>query len=202
MTLTQAILLGCWYWLYTCSLGYGFLNFMQQTIFACLGAGLILGDVPTAMKVAAVVQPMYMAFMGAGGTVAVDQASAGLVSAAVVITSGGSVPVEQATIIAVPVALLCAQLHTIRRITAAAWVHMADRYAEKLNYRGIYLAGLVYTNLWKIVIFWIPMSIGMYFGAESIANLMRSLPEWLTNGLSVVSTLMPALGFADRKSVV
>ena len=202
MTLTQAILLGCWYWLYTCSLGYGFLNFMQQTIFTCLGAGLILGDVPTAMKVAAVVQPMYMAFMGAGGTVAVDQASAGLVSAAVVITSGGSVPVEQATIIAVPVALLCAQLHTIRRITAAAWVHMADRYAEKLNYRGIYLAGLVYTNLWKIVIFWVPMSIGMYFGAESIANLMSSLPTWLTNGLSVVSTLMPALGFAMTVNVI
>ena len=202
MTLTQAILLGCYYWLYTCSLGYGFLNFMAQTIFACLFTGIILGDVPTAMKVAAVVQPLYMAFMGAGGTVAVDQAAAGLVAAAVVITSKGSVPVEQATVVAVPVALLAAQLHTIRRITAAAWVHMADRYAENLNFRGIYMAGLVYTNLWKIVIFWLPMSLAMYFGAASVATLMENLPEWLTRGLTVVSKLMPALGFAMTINVI
>ena len=202
MTLTQAILLGGYYWLYTCSLGYGFGNFLYMAVFSSMAAGFILGDVATAMKVGAVVQPLYLAFTNQGGTMSVDQCAAGLVATAVVVTSGGAVDVGAATTIAIPVALLCAQLHTIRRIVAATWVHMADKYAEQLNFRGITMCALVYNQLVKIVIFWLPMSLAMYFGASSIATLMENLPTWLTNGLTVVSKLLPALGFAMTVNVI
>ncbi len=202
MTLTQAILLGGYYWLYTCSLGYGFGNFLYMAVFSSMAAGFILGDVVTAMKVGAVVQPLYLAFTNQGGTMSVDQCAAGLVATAVVVTSGGAVDVGAATTVAIPVALLCAQLHTIRRIVAATWVHMADKYAEQLNFRGITMCALVYNQLVKIVIFWLPMSLAMYFGASSIATLMENLPTWLTNGLTVVSKLLPALGFAMTVNVI
>ena len=162
--------------------------------------GLIMGDLPTAMKVGAAVQPLYLSFMGAGGTVARDDCAGGLVPAAVVITSG--IPLDQAIALSVTVSLLLAQLHTIRRIVAATWVHMADGYAEKCNIKGIFLAGMVYTNLVKIVIFWIPMTLMMYFGAEFIGNLMNALPEWLQNGLGATGRLMPALGYAMTIRVI
>ena len=116
MTIMQAVQLGGYYWLYTCTLGYGFGNCLIMAIISSMAAGFILGDVVTAMKVGAVVQPLYLAFTQQGGTMSVDQCAAGLVSTAVVVTSNGAVDISAATTIAIPVALLCAQLHTIRRM--------------------------------------------------------------------------------------
>ena len=200
MSLTQAILLGMIYWINTISTGYGATTIWNAPLCVVLWVGLIMGDVPTAMKVGAMVQPMFLAFTGAGGTVANDKCAAGLVPAAVVCASGMSF--DAAVALSVTVALLLAQLHTIRRIVAATWVHMADAYAEKCNIRGIYMAGLVYCNLVKIVIFWIPMTLMLYFGAEFIGNLMNSLPEWLENGLTVTGKMMPALGYAMTINVI
>ena len=202
MTIMQAVLLGGYYWLYTCTLGYGFGNCLIMAIMSSMAAGFILGDVVTAMKVGAVVQPLYLAFTQQGGTMSVDQCAAGLVSTAVVVTSNGAVDISAATTIAIPVALLCAQLNIIRRIVAATWVHLADRYAEELNYRGIALCAIFYHQLVKIAIFWIPMTLAMYFGASSVATLMENLPDWLTNGLEVTSKLLPALGFAMTINVI
>lgn len=200
MSLVQAILLGMVYWLNTISLGYGATTIWNAPLCVVLWVGLIMGDVPTAMKVGASIQPMFLAFTAAGGTVATDKCAAGLVPAAVVLASGMSF--ETAVALSVTVALLLAQLHTIRRIVAAAWVHMADAYAEKCNIRGIYMAGLVYTNLAKIVIFWIPMTLMLYFGAEFIGNVMNNLPKWLENGLTVTGKMMPALGYAMTINVI
>ena len=200
MSLTQAILLGMIYWINTISMGYGATTIWNAPLCVVLWVGLIMGDVPTAMKVGAMVQPMFLAFTSAGGTVANDKCAAGLVPAAVVCASGMSF--DAAVALSVTVALLLAQLHTIRRIVAATWVHMADAYAEKCNIRGIFMAGLVYTNLAKIIIFWIPMTLMLYFGAEFIGNLMNSLPEWLENGLTVTGKMMPALGYAMTINVI
>ena len=79
-----------------------------------LVVGIVLGDVTTAMKCAAVIKPMFLAFTGAGGTVVWDEPAATLGGISVTIISG--MDVSQSVTIAVPLSLLCAQLHTIRRI--------------------------------------------------------------------------------------
>ena len=181
-------------------MGYGATVIWNQPMCVVLWVGLILGDVPTAMKVGASVQPLYLAFTGAGGTVATDKCAAGLVPAAVVISGG--MPFDQAVALSVTVALLLAQLHTVRRIVAATWIHMADAYAEKCNIRGIFMAGLVYTNLIKIIIFWIPMTLMLYLGADFIGSLMANLPDAVKNGLTVTGKMMPALGYAMTINVI
>ncbi len=200
MTLFQAILLGGVYWLRAVEPMYGGDVYFRHPLGIVFFVGLILGDMPTAIKVGAVVQPMFLGMTGAGGSVPDDKAAAGLVCATVVITSG--LPMDQAVALAITVSLLLAQLHTIRRIVASTWVHMADTYAENCNIRGIYMAGLVYTNLAKVVIFWVPMTLMLYFGAGFIGELMTGLPEFVKNGLSFTGKLLPALGFGMTINVI
>ncbi len=194
MSIWQAILLGFIYYMEAFQLGPSLRQITATPLSVVLLTGLVLGDVPTAMKVGAAVQPLYIAYTGAGGTVATDKCAAGLVPAAVVITSG--LPFEQAVALSVTVALALAQLHTIRRVAGATWMHIADGYASKCNIRGLMLSNFVYPNLLKIVIFWIPMTLMLYFGASFIGQMMNAMPNWLQNGLSVTGKLMPALGYA------
>ena len=200
MTFFQAILLGGVYFLSAYGVGYGTALLFSQPISVVLWVGLILGDVPTAMKVGGMIQPMYLAFVNASGAIPTDKCAAGLVPAAVIITSG--MTFDQSIGLAVTVALLMAQLHTIRRIASGMWVHMADRYAQEGNVRGIMLCGLVYCNLLKIVIFWIPMTFMLYFGAGFIGRVMSSLPQSVQNGLAVTGNLMPAMGYAATVVVI
>jgi len=119
--------------------------------------------------------------------------------------SGGSVseavlksgmPVETAFAIAVPVGILGAQILSLIRLINTTWVHMADKYAEKGNTRGIYLAGLLYPSLARIPITVTPVAVAVYFGAAHIDKILAVIPEWLMNGLTVAGGMLPALGFA------
>ncbi len=194
MTLLQAILLGGIYYLNVYHPGQGSNTIVFAPLCVVLLVGLVLGDVPTAMKVGATIQPLYLAFSSAGGTIAQDKCAAGLVPAAVVLTTGMSM--DMAIALSVTVSIVLAQLHTVRRIVAATWVHMADRYAEEGNIRGIMLCNFLYNSLAKVVIFWVPMTMMLYFGADFIGNVMSNLPLWLERGLSVTGKMMPALGYA------
>ncbi|MDR1766487.1 MAG: PTS system mannose/fructose/sorbose family transporter subunit IID [Lachnospiraceae bacterium] len=200
MTLLQAIAIGGFYWFGWSFYGSSWFMGWLSPIMNVFWVGLILGDIPQAMIVGATIQPMYLAFMGAGGNTPVDPIAAGMLCAAVIIT--GHVDVSVAVALAVPVALIMAQAQTLRRITACIWAHMADKYAEELNTRGIVIAGIVFSNLSKVVLFWLPMTLMLYFGSPFVSSLLNNMPEWLMNGFSVVGGMLPALGMAMTLFVI
>ena len=92
--------------------------------------------------------------------------------------------------------ILGAQILSLIRLINTTWVHMADKYAEKGNTRGIYLAGLLYPSLARIPITVTPVAVAVYFGAAHIDKILAVIPEWLMNGLTVAGGMLPALGFA------
>jgi len=193
VSLTNAILLGLLYWYCNIEAGYSFYWNFGDPLCTAIIVGLLLGNVSAAMKFAASIQPVYLGLVGAGGHAAADKYAGGIIAVSAAVVSGLSV--ELATALAVPVGLIMAQLHTIRRIVAATWVHIADKAAEKGNVKAIYRAGLLYTNLFKLVLLGLPMTLILYFGADSVANLVDALPKWIINGLEVVGGMLPALGF-------
>ena len=197
----QALLLALWYWITTWSIGYTWgCVFFGDALFTGLIVGIVMGDVPTAMKCAAVIKPMFLAFTGAGGTVVWDEAAATLGGISVTLISG--MDVSQSVTIAVPLSLLCAQLHTIRRIVFIYPVQKADEYAKVGNDKGIMFMATVWPQAFKLVLFGIPMFLGLYFGAATIGNFMNSLPAWITNALSITGKILPALGFAMTINVI
>ena len=201
LSLMQALLLALWYWITTWYIGYSWgCAWFMDALVTGLVVGIVLGDVPTAMKCAAAIKPMFLAFTAAGGTVVWDEAAATLGGVSITMLSG--MDVSQSVTIAVPLSLLCAQLHTVRRIVMIYPVQKADEYAKVGNTKGIMFMATVWPQAFKLVLFGIPMFLGLYFGAEAIGNFMNSLPVWITNALSITGKILPALGFAMTINVI
>ncbi len=198
ITLFTAILIGAWYWIASQAWFLG--NTWGQALFSGMMTGLILGDITTGCKVGAIIAPMFIAFTGAGGTIVWDQ-TAGTISGTAVVIAGG-IPINQALTVALPVSLLFAQIHTIRRIWLAYPAMLADKAALTGNDRAIRFYGSGFCQLSKVVLYFIPMTLAILFGANSIGTLMKNLPVWMVNMLSAVGGLLPALGFAMTLRVI
>ena len=193
LTLLQCILLGGWYW---CSTSHA-IGIIQDAYFGVMGAGfvcgLIFGDMSTCMIIAAVIQPLFLAFVGAGGTVVWDEAAATIICCVMVKTGG--LTVEQGAVVALPISLLFAQLQVLKRVLFGYLGDFADRFAQKGNGKGIVFCATWATLIAKFFLFWIPMSSILYFGTDFANTLISGMPEWLSNALSATGGLMPVMGF-------
>ena len=58
LSLLQAILLGLYYWFAVWYMGYSVLFVFTGPLFTAMICGFVLGDVSTAMKIGATIQPM------------------------------------------------------------------------------------------------------------------------------------------------
>ena len=200
LSLMQAMLLAAYYWFASWYMFYSVMNIFIGPLGTGLVCGLVLGDVPTAMKIAAVIQPMFLAFTGAGGTVVWDETAATMGGCTITMISG--LPIESAVTIAVPLSLLCAQLHTVRRIITVYTAQQSDKYAAVGNDKGIVFMATWWNIIMKLFLFGVPMFFALYFGAEAVGSFMNSLPEWITNALGATGKLLPALGFAMTVNVI
>lgn len=201
MTLFQAILLGAIYWINTSEVFVPFTyNFTNSPLVVSFFVGLILGDIPTAVMVGATVMPMYLALVAVGGAYPLDKSAAGIIPAALAITQG--ISFDQALAIATVVALLMAQIHQIRRVVMVPIVHKADQYAEKGDTKGIYRLVFIWGFVIRAVLFWVPMTLILYYGSSAVGAIVETFPAWLNNALSVVGGLLPALGYAMTIMVI
>ena len=200
LSVLQAAILALYYWFAQWYIFYSAINVFLGPLCTGLFCGIVLGDIPTAMKIAATIQPMFLAFTGAGGTVVWDETAATMGGCVITMISG--LDTSQAVTIAVPLSLLCAQLHTLRRIIMVYPVQRADEYAKKANTKGILFMAFWWPTIVKFFIFGVPMFLALYFGAEAIGNFMNSLPVWITNALSATGKMLPALGFAMTVNVI
>lgn len=195
MTLFQAILLGGIYWLWVNEIGSGFnYAFFNYPIMAALWYGLILGDVKTSLYVAATIAPLFLGYVYAGAIVPSDRAAAGVICCAAVVAYGMDVNV--ALTLAMPVGLLLAQLHIVKRTIGSLYIRRAEHIIdhEGCNSKKLYRWGILWPSLVKVLLVWVPMVLILYFALGSITELFESIPDWLLNGLTAVGLVMPALG--------
>ena len=109
-------------------------------------AGLATGKLSEAMVVGAGIQLVYLGVTSTpGGNVPSDPALASAI--AIPIALGVGMNAEAAVALAVPFGVLGVFMDQLRRTINATWVHMADKYAEELNYGGIYRVAFVYPAL-------------------------------------------------------
>jgi len=201
ITLLQAILIGLYAWFRGCCYGY---TFGVLTIFsplpAALWVGIVLHNIPVAMMVGASLQLMYMGILAPGGALPQDVCFAALLCCTLAVKA--NLPIAASVALAIPIGILGVQLYNIERFINVVWIHMADKYAETGNTRGIYLAGIVYPSLVKLVLYGLPVAVGLYGGVSYFKQLVSVIPSWLMNGLTVAGGMMPALGFAIVVSVI
>ena len=201
LTLLQTFLIALYAWWKGCRFGY---TLGVVTIFtpltAALWVGIVLHNIPVAMKVGAALQLMYMGILAPGGSLPQDPGIAALICCTLAIKA--NLPVAASASLAIPIGLLSVQLMNLERIINISWVHLADKYAETGNTRGIYMAGILFPTLAKFVIYVIPVTAALFFGTSYFKTLVGMIPQWLMNGLTAVGGMMPALGFAIVVSVI
>ena len=200
LSIMQALILAAYYWFAQWYIFYSAINVFLGPLCTGLVCGIVLGDVPTAMKIAATIQPMFLAFTGAGGTVVWDETAATIGGCTITMISG--LDISQSVTIAVPLSLLCAQLHTVRRIITVYTAQQSDKYAQTCNTKGIIFMASWWNIIMKVFLFGVPMFFALYFGAEAVGSFMNSLPAWITNALGATGKLLPALGFAMTVNVI
>ena len=200
LSIMQALILAAYYWFAQWYIFYSAINVFLGPLMTGLVCGIVLGDVPTAMKIAATIQPMFLAFTGAGGTVVWDETAATIGGCTITMISG--LDISQSVTIAVPLSLLCAQLHTVRRIITVYTAQQSDKYAQTCNTKGIIFMASWWNIIMKVFLFGVPMFFALYFGAEAVGSFMNSLPAWITNALGATGKLLPALGFAMTVNVI
>lgn len=197
ITLVQACLIGLYYWLRGCRFGYtmptGPVGLFSPLPVA-LWVGIVLGNIQEAMIVGAGLQLMYLGLLAPGGAMPSDPTLAALVSCTVAIVS--HISVGAALALAVPVGLLGVQIPNVEYILNGFMAHKTDSDIDKGNYGKTYIDSVLIPTLYKIVLYAVPVTLVLYFGASQVGPLINMIPTQITNGLNVAGQMLPAVGFA------
>lgn len=199
--LMLAVCMGCYYWFCRLRFGYTFSSMLLQPVVIGVFVGLLTGNMPLAMKIGAGLQLVYLGVTSTpGGNVPSDPALAGCIAIPLGVMSNMSP--EVAIALAIPFGVLGVFVDQLRRSTNAVWVHMADRYAENADTKGIIRAAFIYPAIAGFIIrFPIVFAID-FFGVTAVEKLIAVLPQWLMHAFEIMGGILPALGFAITLSVI
>ncbi|PSM56516.1 PTS sugar transporter subunit IIC, partial [Clostridium diolis] len=107
----------------------------HRPIIACTLVGLVLGDIKTGIILGGTLEMLALGWMNVGAAMAPDAALASVISAILVIIGKQSIGAGIA--VAVPIAAAGQVLTIFVRTITVFFQHLADKYAEKGNTRGI-----------------------------------------------------------------
>jgi PTS system mannose-specific IID component len=195
VTPLQAALIGLGYYfaLSPWWFGMNFLTFYRP-LLAGLCVGIILGDPSKGALIGAAINLFYLGFISAGGATPSDPALAGWLGTTIAIAGGLSY--GEALALAVPLGFLGTIVFYTRMTVDSAFVHLADRYAERGNLRGLTIANVVLPQAFLLVIAAVPVFFAVLNGVPFIVDVIRSMPVWVISGLAVAGGVLPAIGIA------
>lgn len=156
--------------------------------------GAILGDIQTGLIAGGYIQLAYLGWVSAGGALPSNMFVAGYF--AVALTILGKQDPTLAPSLAVPVGLLGVFLHQAQMTINAFFVHRGDKAVEEGDFKAITFLQTIAPLILNLILYGIPAFLLVFYGGNSADKIFAAIPEWLVNGLSLVGSLMPALGIA------
>lgn len=158
-------------------------------------AGILIGNIPLGVAIAAATQLIALGAVPMGGAVPPDF---GIVAiTAVVLASIGGIDPMIAIVFSLPAGILGMYLDIMGRTVNIALVHKVERLIsegriddiDKWHYLGMPIMGF-----FRGLAVFISVFIAAYFGGEALKYFLESLPSWFLNGLSVAGAVLPAMG--------
>lgn len=167
-------------------------NFWAPLLLGFL-SGIIVGDIALGLQVGATCALMALGFYTYGGATTPDY-NIGAIFGVFVASQTGDV--SQGIIIGSIIALLMSLFDILGRMTTTVFQHGGDRALAKKNLKSFTKWFWTGTIPWFLGRF-IPVFVGMLFidRYEYIQSFVESY-AWFQNGLSVVGSALPAVGFA------
>lgn len=197
ISLIQAILIGFVYYLGINGTPWltllGTHGWMRPMVNGAV-VGLILGDPVMGTMMGAAINLPYLAFISAGGTVAMDPALAGTLGTALGMAAG--VEPAVAVSLAVPIGLLGTIIWNLHMTVDIFFVHMADKAADEGDIDRINLLHVVPPQVFLVLISVIPVALAAYFGADFVKSGVDLLAGKPLEIMSLIGGILPALGIA------
>ena len=159
--------------------------------------GLIMGDFGTGMLVGGTMCLMSLGLFGAGGSSVPDYQVGCIAGTAFAIAMGltGQEAVTTAMTIGIPVAALGTELDVLGKTSGSFFIHKMMKCSDAKDWKGMsrwmWLSQIPFLGLWAL-----PMVLLTTIGANYVEIVIEAIPQWLNNGLTVASGMLPALGFA------
>lgn len=157
--------------------------------------GLVLGDFQTGLVVGGMLELAFMGNMAIGAAIPPEITAGGILGTAFAITSGSGADVAVA--LAIPIAtmaLLCKNLFLLI-IRPQFMLHPADKFAAQGDVRKVelmHLAGFWAYDIGMALI----VTLSFHLGSSAVQGFLDIIPDFVMNGISIASGILPALGFA------
>ncbi|AMB92444.1 PTS mannose/fructose/sorbose transporter subunit IIC [Aerococcus christensenii] len=193
VSMTQLILL----FIFSCISGAGSVLDEFQThrpLIACTVVGLILGDITTGIILGGTLELIALGWMNIGAAQSPDPALASIISTILVIL--GKQSIESGIAIALPVAAAGQVLTVLARSITIVFQHAADKAAENADFTKIkflHFSALIVQAL-RVAI---PATlVAKYISTDVVTNLLDSIPDVITGGLTVAGGFIVVVGYA------
>lgn len=157
--------------------------------------GVVLGNVPEAIKIGAAMELAYIGVVEVGISTPQDMVSASVLGTTFALSTGKGI--SAALTFGLPLSMLVLIVQNVMYIfVAPMYVNKMDEYAEKAEDRKLSLMafwGGTVVNFLPSVLF---IMLAYYFGTGFSKEIISIIPEFVQEGLVVASGLLPAFGFA------
>ena len=154
--------------------------------------GLILGDVKTGIMIGASYELIFLGITNAGGVVPANTALGTSIGVSMAILTG--MTSEESLALAVPVALLGAQLITLMYTFRSVMNPYIDNLINKGDTKKISIFVYVQAIVCYLIIFF-PLFLAIAFGTDAVQSIINAIPSFITKGLSAASGMLAAVGF-------
>jgi len=156
-------------------------------------AGIIAGDPVTGVVTASTLFFAFLGVVSLGGAAVPEQRTAAVVIPPLVIAT--QLDPISAVPLAWAIAMLGSYFYTAAMTVNVYFCHLADKYAEEENYRGVELANLLGLIPHGLSVA-IPVFLFSMYGPEFVNTLVERMPEWFWTGLKAAGGVMVTVGVA------
>lgn len=172
---------------------YGMTFGLRWPVITSVVAGLIVGDMTTALYIGGTLQLMSLGIASVGGSSIPEYGVGAVVAVGIAATSGGGV--EAGLAIGIPVAMLMVQFDVLAKLACGALVQHAQELANRRRFSSMYRTLLCGPALMFLTAA-VPMAIAVFVGGDMVNAVLDALPAWFTGGLTVASKMLPVVGVA------
>lgn len=160
-------------------------------------AGVIMGDMTTALVIGGTFQLMNLGVANIGGSSVPNWGLAALVGIYVACRTTGDIEQAKAVALAVgvPVGMLGIQLDVLAKLLNTYVANAAKKACDAMDFKKmnrIFWIGPVIFMLSTAI----PTALCVIFGETIVNFILESVPEWFTNGLSIAGNMLPVVGIA------
>lgn len=166
----------------------------HRPLIACTLVGLVLGDLKTGVILGGTLELMALGWMNIGASMAPDSALASVIASILVIVGKQSIGAGIA--VAIPIAAAGQVLTIFVRSITTFFQHLADKYADEGNLRGIEMCHFLAWMLQAIRVAVPTALVAAVAGTHTIEALLGSIPEVITRGLQVAGGFIVVVGYA------